>query len=308
MRVVIALGGNALLQRGQKLSIENQRANVVHAASAIAAVINEGHEVVITHGNGPQVGLMALQDAAYDQTVASPLDVLIAESAGMIGYLIEQELSNLFPPDKRFVALLTEVEVDPEDPAFQKPSKPVGPVYSKEEADKAAKLHAWTVGPDGDKFRRLVASPRPKRIRHVEVIEALVRQGVTVICAGGGGIPVAPVEGGKYIGIEAVIDKDHSSALLATEIEADAFLIMTDVDGVFRDWGTPRQTRIDAISVDDVGRYDFPAGSMGPKVEAAAAFVKSGGKFSAIGKLDDALGMLRGKAGTIVRNDAWSAD
>jgi carbamate kinase len=304
MRVVIALGGNALLQRGQKLSIENQRANVARATKSIAAVINAGHEVVITHGNGPQVGLMALQDAAYDQSVASPLDVLIAESAGMIGYIIEQELSNLLPPEQHIVTLLTEVEVDLQDPAFLKPSKPVGPVYTKNEADELASLRGWSVGPDGDKFRRLVPSPRPKHIRNLEIIAALVKQRVIVICAGGGGIPIARNEHGKYNGVEAVIDKDHSSGLLATKIKADAFLIMTDVEGVFRNWGTPNQIRIEVMSPAEITNSEFPPGSMGPKVEAAAMFAKSGGRFSAIGKLDDALAMLDSKAGTIVRNQA----
>jgi carbamate kinase len=302
MRVVIALGGNALLQRGQKLSVENQRANVARAAGAIASVIKAGHEVIITHGNGPQVGLMALQDAAYDRSVASPLDVLIAESAGMIGYLIEQELANLFPPEKLFATVLTEIEIDPQDPAFLNPVKPVGPVYSEEEAVLLAKEQGWTIGPDGDKFRRLVASPQPKRILRIKVIEMLVSQGVTVICAGGGGIPVKPLERGGYVGVEAVIDKDRTSALLATHTVADALLIMTDVDGVFRDWGTPKQKRIEALKTAEVRIRDYPAGSMAPKLEAAVGFVKSGGKFSGIGKLADALAILEGRAGTAIKN------
>jgi carbamate kinase len=302
MRVVIALGGNALLQRGQKLSMENQRANVARAAKAIADVIKAGHEVIIAHGNGPQVGLMALQDAAYDRSVASPLDVLIAESAGMIGYLIEQELANLFPPEKLFATVLTEIEIDPQDPAFLNPAKPVGPVYSKDEASQLAKANGWTVGPDGDKYRRLVASPGPKRILRIDVIKILAKQGVTVICAGGGGIPVTQLDGGRYAGIEAVIDKDRTSALLATQIGADALLIMTDVDGVFRDWGTPKQTQIGVMKAAEIKSSDYPAGSMGPKLEAAASFVEASGKFCGIGKLDDALAILEGRAGTMIRN------
>ncbi len=301
MRVVIALGGNALLQRGQKPSIENQRANVARAATAIAAVIEAGHNVIITHGNGPQVGLMALQDAAYDRSVASPLDVLIAESAGMIGYLIEQALANSCPPGKLFATVLTEIEVDPEDPAFQNPTKPIGPVYSKEEAARLSAGSGWTVGPDGSKFRRLVASPQPKRILRMDVIDMLVRQGVTVICAGGGGIPVVPDKDGKHTGIEAVIDKDHSSALLATRIGADVLLIMTDVDGVFRNWDTPTQSLISVMKPEEIKKGTYPAGSMGPKLEAAASFVQSGGVFTGIGRLDNALAILEGRAGTIVK-------
>jgi carbamate kinase len=302
MRVVIALGGNALLRRGEILSSENQRANAARAAASIANVINAGHEVIVTHGNGPQVGLMALQDAAYDRSVASPFDVLIAESAGMIGYLIEQELANLFAPEKLFATVLTEIEIDPQDPAFLNPAKPVGPVYGKEAAGLLAKEQGWTIGPDGDNYRRLVASPLPKRILRIEVIEMLVSRGVTLICAGGGGIPVRRLEGGQYIGVEAVIDKDRTSALLATQIRADALLIMTDVDGVFRDWGTPKQTQINLMKAADIRSSDYPAGSMGPKLEAAVSFVNAGEKFSGIGKLDDALAILEGRAGTIIKN------
>jgi carbamate kinase len=302
MRVVIALGGNALLQRGQKLSVENQRANAARAARSIADVIKAGHEVIVTHGNGPQVGLMALQDAAYDRSVASPLDVLIAESAGMIGYLIEQELAKLFPPEKLFATVLTEVEIDPLDPALLNPTKPVGPVYSKAEAGQLAKEKGWTAGPDGDKYRRLVASPLPKRILRIEIIETLVSRGVTVICAGGGGIPVAPLDGGGHIGVEAVIDKDRTSALLATQTGADALLIMTDVDGVFRDWGTPQQTKISIMKSAEIRVSDYPSGSMGPKLEAAASFAVASGKFSGIGKLNDALAILEGRAGTVIKN------
>lgn len=302
MRVVIALGGNALLRRGEMLSSENQRANAARAAASIATVIKAGHEVIVTHGNGPQVGLMALQDAAYDRTVASPLDVLIAESAGMIGYHIEQALANLFPPEKLFATVLTAIEIDPRDKAFLKPTKPVGPIYTGDEADRLAKAYGWTFGLDGAKFRRLVASPLPKRILRIEVIELLVRQGVTVICAGGGGIPVIALADGKHAGVEAVIDKDRSSALLAAHIGADVFLTLTDVTAVFRDWGTKRQMAIGLLSPAEARGSDFAEGSMRPKVEAAADFVRSGGKFAGIGLLDDALAVLEGKAGTMIRN------
>ena len=302
MRVVIALGGNALLRRGEILSSENQRANAACAAASIAKVVEAGHEVIVTHGNGPQVGLMALQDAAYDRNVASPLDVLIAESAGMIGYHIEQALANLFPPEKLFATVLTSIEVDPKDKAFLKPTKPVGPVYTADEASRLAKAYGWTIGLDGTKFRRLVASPQPKRILRIEVIKLLISQAVTVICAGGGGIPVIALEDGKHAGVEAVIDKDRSSALLAAQIGADALLALTDVEAVFRNWGTKRQVAISLLSPAEARGSDFAEGSMAPKVEAAADFVRSGGKFAGIGMLDDALGILEGKAGTMIRN------
>ena len=302
MRVVIALGGNALLRRGEILSSENQRANAACAAASIAKVVEACDEVIVTHGNGPQVGLMALQDAAYDRNVASPLDVLIAESAGMIGYHIEQALANLFPPEKLFATVLTSIEVDPKDKAFLKPTKPVGPVYTADEASRLAKAYGWTIGLDGTKFRRLVASPQPKRILRIEVIKLLISQAVTVICAGGGGIPVIALEDGKHAGVEAVIDKDRSSALLAAQIGADALLALTDVEAVFRNWGTKRQVAISLLSPAEARGSDFAEGSMAPKVEAAADFVRSGGKFAGIGMLDDALGILEGKAGTMIRN------
>ena len=300
MRVVVALGGNALLRRGQELSAENQRANITRAASAIAAVIEAGHGVIISHGNGPQVGLLALQNAAYSAGAAYPLDVLCAESAGMIGYLIEQELANRFPAEKRFATLLTRVEVDPGDPAFLSASKPIGPVYSKDEADAVAKRHGWTMGKDGGKHRRVVASPEPKRILQLAAIKLLVDQGVTVICAGGGGVPVIRQEDSRYAGIEAVIDKDRTSALLANAIDADALLMLTDVDAVYRNWGQPGQIRIRHMSLADARTDKFAAGSMGPKVEAAASFIAGGGKRAGIGTLDDALAILEGASGTSV--------
>jgi carbamate kinase len=298
MRVVIALGGNALLQRGQALSAENMRANVRRAALAIAVVIKAGHEVIISHGNGPQVGLLALENAAYKEGTLYPLDVLSAESMGMIGYLIEQELGNLFPSEKLFATLLTQVEVDPADPAFQNPTKPIGPVYGEAEATTIGKAQGWTMGKDGDKYRRLVASPEPRHIFQVDVINLLVGKGVTVICTGGGGVPVIRHQDGSFGGAEAVIDKDRASALLAAKISADALLMLTDVDGVFQNWGTIQQARISRLSADQADPKQFPAGSMGPKVAAAVSFVKAGGRFAGIGKLDDALAIMNGKAGT----------
>jgi carbamate kinase len=298
MRVVIALGGNALLRRGQPLSAENQRANVKTAAKAIAAVMEAGHEVVISHGNGPQVGLLALQNAAYKDGSSYPLDVLSAESIGMIGYLIEQELDNLLPDRKLTGTLLTQIEVDPKDPAFDKPSKPIGPVYDEAEALEIGKARGWVMGRDGSKFRRLVASPSPKRIFQIKVIRLLVDHGVTVICAGGGGIPVIRLEDGSFTGIEAVIDKDRASALLAEEIGAQALLMLTDVDGVYLDWGTNRQALINRTTPAEVRKQEFASGSMGPKIEAATAFVDGGGKLAGIGRLQDAVAILNGTAGT----------
>ena len=222
MRVVIALGGNAILKRGEPQTAENQRQNVRRAAEAIGQVIAAGHEVIVTHGNGPQVGLMALQDLAYDQAVASPLDMLGAETEGMIGYLIEQELGNAISPQLEVATLLTQVEVDAADPAFQKPSKQIGPIYGNKEAAALAAKHGWVMVPDGSHFRRAVPSPQPKRILEIGVIRLLIEHGVIVICTGGGGIPVVQRNDGSYVGVEAVIDKDHASGLLAHEINADA--------------------------------------------------------------------------------------
>ena len=300
MRVVAALGGNALLQRGQQLSAENQRANVRKAAKAVSQLIEAGHEVIISHGNGPQVGMLALQNAAYKDGSSYPLDILSAESIGMIGYLIEQELDNFLPPGKLTATLLTQIEVDPVDPAFKSPVKPIGPVYDEAEAQRIAAAKGWVVGRDGSKYRRLVASPMPKRIFQIEVIRLLVDLGVTVICAGGGGIPVIRLEDGSYTGVEAVIDKDRASALLASQIKAQALLLLTDVDGVYKDWGTPEQALVKQMTPPDIAGYELPAGSMGPKVEAAAAFVSGGGQLAAIGRLEDALAILQGKAGTHV--------
>ena len=256
--------------------------------------------MVISHGNGPQVGLLALQNAAYKEGSSYPLDVLSAESIGMIGYLIEQELDNLLPDGKLTGTLLTQIEVDPEDPAFGKPSKPIGPVYDEAEAMAIGKTRGWVMGRDGNKFRRLVASPLPKRIFQIEVIRLLVDHGVTVICAGGGGIPVIRLEDGSFTGIEAVIDKDRASALLAKEIGAQALLMLTDVDGVYLGWGTSMQRIINRATPAEILEQEFASGSMGPKVEAAAAFVDGGGKLAGIGRLEDAAAILNGTAGTLV--------
>jgi carbamate kinase len=302
MRVVVALGGNAILKRGEPMTAERQRENVRVAATAVSRLIEAGHQVIVTHGNGPQIGLMALQDLAYDKELVSPVDVLGAETEGMIGYLIEQELRKLVPPAHEVAALLTQVEVDPGDPAFSAPSKPIGPVYGREEASLLAAKHGWVMMPDGPHLRRAVPSPRPLRILEINVILLLVEHGVTVICAGGGGVPVVLREGHGYFGVEAVIDKDHASGLLALDVGADALLLLTDVDGVYLDWGTGQQRKLAKASPADLDALVFAEGSMAPKVRAATEFVSRGGMMAGIGRLDDALEILSRRQGTIVEN------
>ena len=303
MLVVAALGGNALLKRGEPLTAENQRANVRVAAQALAKIVQAGHRLVITHGNGPQVGLLALQGAAYKPEEAYPLDVLGAETGGMIGYIIEQELENALDHSHAVATLLTQIVVDASDPAFQNPTKFIGPVYDRDKAETRAKAAGWSIAQDGDKWRRVVASPVPQEIPDMRVVRLLLDQGVIVICGGGGGIPVLRREDGSLIGIEAVIDKDAASALLARELGADALLLLTDVDGVYRDFGTDRQTRLDTLSAGEARALDLPAGSMGPKMEAAADFAAFGG-LGGIGRLDQATDILEGRAGTRVMPDA----
>jgi carbamate kinase len=297
MLVVIALGGNALLQRGQPMTEGQQRVNVKRAARALAEVAAE-HTIVITHGNGPQVGLLALQSAAYSEVEPYPLDALGAQTEGMIGYLIEQELGNLLPYEQHIATMLTMIEVDPNDPAFQKPSKPIGPIYTREQADRLAKERGWAMAPDNDKFRRVVPSPLPQHIFEIKVIEMLVKNGVIVICAGGGGIPTVYRPGRILEGVEAVIDKDRAGALLAQELGADAYLMLTDVKTVYTNWGKPDARAIRRASPDAIEALSFAAGSMGPKVEAACDFVRNTGGIAGISSLEGALPMLQGTAGT----------
>jgi carbamate kinase len=298
-RVVVALGGNALLRRGEPVSAATQRDNIRRAATALARLMAQGHQLVVTHGNGPQVGLLALQGEAAGQS-GFPLDVLGAETEGMIGYVLQQELDNAHPAPARFATLLTQVEVDPRDAAFGAPDKPVGPVYNEAQARALQQQRGWAVAPDGQAWRRVVASPRPLRILEIEVIRLLVEQGVTVICAGGGGIPVVRRADGTHIGVEAVIDKDHASGLLAAELQADAFLMLTDVPAVFADWGKPDQRALGDVTPQALAAMDFAAGSMGPKVRAACDFVNRTGGLAGIGALDDASDILARRAGTRV--------
>ena len=302
MRIVVALGGNALLRRGEPLTAEQQRQNVQLAAEALAPLARE-HQLVITHGNGPQVGLLALQGEVYRAQEAYPLDVLDAETEGMIGYLIEQEMGNRLPASRQLATLLTQIEVEPGDPAFTHPSKPIGPVYAELVARRLAQEKGWSIAPDGEGYRRVVPSPRPRRILELGVIEILVDMGVIVICAGGGGIPVVSREDGSLAGIEAVIDKDAASTLLARELKADALLLLTDIEAVYRDWGERETRAIRRISPQAIGEYAFAAGSMGPKVQAACEFVEQTGDIAAIGSLKDAAAILRGEAGTVITAD-----
>jgi carbamate kinase len=302
MLIVAALGGNALLRRGEPLDTETQRRNVRGAAAAIAALAAE-HRVVVTHGNGPQVGLLALQAESYTAVRPTPLDVLGAESEGMIGYLLEQEIANA-APGRAAATLLTQVEVDPNDPAFAAPTKPIGPVYGEAEARRLAAERGWTVARDGAQFRRVVASPAPIRILELAAIRHLVAAEIIVICAGGGGIPVAVSAGGAVRGVEAVIDKDRSASLLARTIGAEALLLLTDVDAVYRGWGTASPRRIRSASPEALRSLAFAPGSMGPKVEAACDFAAQTGKLAAIGALGDAAKLARGDAGTVIRRGA----
>ena len=301
MRIVIALGGNALLRRGEPMTTEVHRRNIGVAAQAIAPLAAE-HSIVVVHGNGPQVGLLSLQAESYTGAEPYPLDVLDAGTQGMIGYLIQQELRSPLPPDRQVATLLTMIVVDPDDPAFASPAKFVGPVYSKQAADALAAEKSWAFRPDGDTWRRVVPSPEPRRIIEIAPISWLLERGAIVICAGGGGIPTMyPSSGpGELVGVEAVIDKDLASELLAEDVGADLFLMATDVDGVYLHWATPQQERLGRVTPDELAGHQFAAGSMGPKVEAAVRFVAKTGRRAAIGSLADIAAIVAGQAGTNV--------
>ncbi|PVE42570.1 carbamate kinase [Limnohabitans planktonicus] len=302
MKVVVALGGNALLRRDQLPTADNQLENIRKAAAQLARVALQ-HDLVLTHGNGPQVGLLALQAAAYVKVEAYPLDVLGAQTDGMIGYLLEQELANRLPATRTVTTLITRVEVDPQDPAFQHPTKPIGPVYSKTDSERVAANKGWVMAPNGQAFRRVVASPLPVRVLGLQAIRWLLEHGALVIAAGGGGIPVARTgKGGDQSlqGVSAVIDKDLCTSLLARELQADVLVIATDVSEVYLDWGQPTQRAIGQVTPQALAGHDFAAGSMAPKVEAACAFVLATGRRAVIGSLDRIEDMLAGHAGTQV--------
>jgi carbamate kinase len=304
MRIVVALGGNALLRRGEEMTVEAQRHNVRIAAEALAPVAKQ-HQLVLSHGNGPQIGLLALQAAAYTQVKPYPLDVLGAQTQGMIGYLLEQELGNLMPFEQPFASILTMIEVDANDPSFQDPTKFIGPVYDEEESKRIAAQSGWIFKQDGDKWRRVVASPHPKRIFENRPIHWLLEHGTIVICAGGGGIPTVydPDQAGMLRGVEVVIDKDYAGALLARDVHAELYVMATDAAGVFLDWGKPTARCLRQTTPKELAQYDFPAGSMGPKVGAACEFVAATGKRAAIGALADIERIVAGEAGTLIDPD-----
>ena len=299
MRVTIALGGNALLQRGQPLDAQVQQENVREAAAVLAQIARD-HEVVVTHGNGPQVGLLALQAESYTGAAPFPLDVLGAESEGMLGYLIEQELANQLP-DRDVAALLTRVEVHHNDPAFEQPTKPIGPVYTKEQAEQIAQKRGWTIAKDGTGYRRVVPSPVPRRILELRTIELLLSAGHLVVCAGGGGIPVVQAADASLHGVEAVIDKDLTASLLSRELNSDLLMLLTDVNGVYPDWPDASGEPIKTISPTELHQYQFDVGSMAPKVEAACQFVESTGQQAAIGSLREAVAVFKGTSGTQIQ-------
>ena len=299
MRIVVALGGNALLKRGEALTAENQMRNIAVAAAALVPLFEAGHQIILTHGNGPQVGLLAIQSASTPDTPTT-LDVLDAESAGMIGYLIAQSLRNVLPVKTIIATLLTEVRVDAADPAFSQSTKPIGCVYDETEARMLARKKAWRIAQDGKGWRRVVASPEPLEILGLDAIRILVEHQAIVICLGGGGIPVIRDAEGRMRGIEAVIDKDLASSLLARELEADWLLMLTDVDAIYADWGTDHASAIRETTPDALAKLSFAAGSMGPKAAAAAAFVRYAGGCAGIGRLQDVSAILAGKAGSRV--------
>jgi carbamate kinase len=298
MRIVIALGGNALLKRGEAPTVEVQRRNAHIAAQAIAQVA-QGNELILTHGNGPQIGLLALQAASGKSAAPFPLDVLGAETDGMIGYLLEQELINA-RGDRHVATLLTQVEVDAADPAFRQPTKFIGPQYDAAESQGIAAANGWTMALDGTRWRRVVPSPQPRQILEIEAIRLLVAGGFITLCAGGGGIPVARTDGGAYRGIECVVDKDLTSALLAEQLDADCLVMLTDVPAVLTGFGTPYASQIRHATPGELDPSLFPAGSMGPKVEAACRFAQVAGRRACIGNLAEVGAILEGRAGTTV--------
>ena len=298
MLVVAALGGNALLRRGEPLDAETAQRNAKVAAGALAAVAKD-HRLVVTHGNGPQIGLLALQSEAYHEVRSYPLDVLGAESEGMIGYLLEQELGNALP-ERHVATLLTRTVVSADDPAFTHPTKPIGPVYEADVAQQLAAQRGWAIAPDGAGWRRVVPSPAPREIVEASTIRLLLDNDVLVVCGGGGGIPVAVGAAGALHGVEAVIDKDLATALLAQDLGADLLVLLTDVAAVELDWGTRDARPVREITVRALRKHQFAAGSMGPKIAAASAFVTNTGGTAMIGALADASAVVAGVAGTTI--------
>ncbi|EAN4944027.1 carbamate kinase [Salmonella enterica] len=303
--LVVALGGNALLKRGEPLEADIQRKNIELAARTIARLTQQWR-VVLVHGNGPQVGLLALQNSAYASVMPYPLDILGAESQGMIGYMLQQALKNQLP-EREISVLLTQVEVDANDPAFLNPTKYIGPIYNETQARALQAEKDWVFKADGNAFRRVVPSPQPKRIVENDAIRALISRDHLVICNGGGGVPVVEKADG-YHGIEAVIDKDLSAALLASQIHADALLILTDADAVYLDWGRPTQRPLAQVTPELLREMQFDAGSMGPKVTACAEFVSHCRGIAGIGSLADGQAILAGEKGTLIRCETADVD
>jgi carbamate kinase len=297
MRIVVALGGNALIRRGRPSDLAEQQRNVAQAAAGIARIAR-GNEVVVTHGNGPQIGLLALLDASAPESQRATLDVLGAETDGMIGYLLQRELMNALG-HPLVATLLTQVEVDPNDPAFGQPTKFIGTGYARADAERIARDRGWSVAPDGERWRRVVPSPKPMHIVEHEAVQHLLRAGYVTVCVGGGGIPVARGPAGLS-GVECVVDKDLASALLAESVRADVLLMLTDVDGVYWNFGRADAELIRRASPNELRSRAFPAGSMGPKVEAACQFARIPGSRAYIGSLDQISQTLAGTAGTLI--------
>jgi carbamate kinase len=299
MRIVAALGGNALLQRGQRPDAATQVANVAKAVRALAPLAH-GNELVLTHGNGPQVGVLALQSASDPNlTTPYPFDVLGAQTQGMIGYWLLQALQNSLP-GRQVASIINQTLVLAHDPAFDNPTKFVGEIYDEEQAHRLERERGWAMRPDGEHWRRVVGSPQPQRVIETRLIRLLLSSGAVVVCAGGGGVPVIRDERGKLRGVEAVVDKDLTAAVLAEALEADVLLILTDVAQVVRGFGTPDATPIERTTPGGLRRDDFAAGSMGPKVDAACRFVELTGDMAGIGRLEDAEAIIAGKAGTVI--------
>jgi len=306
MKVVVSLGRSAVLQRGETLEADVQRRNVAQAIESIA-VLAQTHKLVVTHGGGPQIALLASQAESYRGVAPYPLDILSAEVEGMLGYLIEQELRSRLPRH-HVVTLLTQVEVKPGDPAFKRPAFPVGPAYSPVEARALANERGWKMVPAGTHWRRVVPAPEPLRILELPAIRLLMNAGAIVVCAGAGGIPVTVGTSSSVCGVDAVIDKDLCAALLAHQLGADALLLLTDVDAIQENWGTSHARTISETTPDELRKRAFPPETMGPKVEAACRFVEAGGKLAGIGRTEDAAQILEGLRGTVVRASGVSLD
>lgn len=296
--IVVAIGGNALLQRGELMSCQNQQKSISQTAISLAKLAKD-YRLVVVHGNGPQVGLLSLQNDAYADCPSYPFDVLGAETQGMIGYLIQQGL-NAAIKDSFTTTVLTRIVVDPNDPAITNPTKFIGPVYTEQQAKILAEDNNWVIKPDGVHWRRVVPSPKPIEVLEIKAIKDLLAQDHLVICGGGGGAPVIEKDG-AYQGFEAVIDKDMTAALIAEEVGADHLLILTDGDYVCLNWNQDDEQRLEQVTAKELSQYHFPAGSMGPKVDACCQFVENTGGIGHIGDLSKAFEIMREQTGTHVR-------